>query len=408
MSSCPCPASPCSPPSASWRPARVRRPRPRTGAGPGQGLSEVVVTGAPYVVSLDSTTTSVDVIKRDALDLAPVGRAWATCWRHLPGVRSTVLRPGRQPAGDPRAWPGPRVLVLTNGIGLIDASACRPTTRWPPTRRRPSGSRCCAARRPGLWRLGHRRHRQRHRRAHPDGNAGRRWTACCRPRPPASMTAGRLARADRRPSAHRDQRRRREEARPTTTTSPSPAISQRLAACGGHRARAGRDPAQQLLELDSWGVGASWTARAASSARRSRTCPARYGTAAEPDVSIDLEQTRVDVRGELALRPRIVRQADRLVGRADYTHTEFEGPGIPAPSSCPTGRRRGSSWCSATRDGWHGAFGVQAPVADVRRHRRRGLPAAPATSRRRASSPCSGWTGTAGGWRAACATTGAR
>ena len=58
-------------------------------AEPGhKDLSEVVITAAPYVVSLDSTTTSVNVVKRDALDLAPAA-GLGDVLAHLPGVRSS-------------------------------------------------------------------------------------------------------------------------------------------------------------------------------------------------------------------------------------------------------------------------------------------------------------------------------
>ncbi|MBY0396722.1 MAG: Plug domain-containing protein, partial [Thermoleophilia bacterium] len=94
-------------------------------AEPGhKDLSEVVVTAAPYVVSLDSTTTSVNVIKRDALDLAP-SAGLGDVLAHLPGVRSSFFGPG---ASRPviRGLAGPRVQVLTNGVGQIDASGLSP------------------------------------------------------------------------------------------------------------------------------------------------------------------------------------------------------------------------------------------------------------------------------------------
>ena len=95
------------------------------GAEPGhKDLSEVVVTAAPYVVSLDSTTTSVNVIKRDALDLAP-SAGLGDVLAHLPGVRSSFFGPG---SSRPviRGLAGPRVQVLTNGVGQIDASGLSP------------------------------------------------------------------------------------------------------------------------------------------------------------------------------------------------------------------------------------------------------------------------------------------
>src|SRR5687768_11640672 len=93
-------------------------------AGGGKDLAEVVVTAAPYVVSIDSTTTSVNVVKREDLDLAP-SSGLGDVLANLPGVRSSFFGPG---ASRPviRGLSGPRVLVLTNGIGLIDASGLSP------------------------------------------------------------------------------------------------------------------------------------------------------------------------------------------------------------------------------------------------------------------------------------------
>jgi iron complex outermembrane receptor protein len=87
-------------------------------------IEEVVVSGAPYAVSIDSATTHVDVL--DAADLSRAGAAsLGDLLGGLPGVRSTAYAPG---ASRPviRGQSGQRVLVLQNGVGLIDASALSP------------------------------------------------------------------------------------------------------------------------------------------------------------------------------------------------------------------------------------------------------------------------------------------
>jgi iron complex outermembrane recepter protein len=87
-------------------------------------VSAVVVTGAPYAVSLDTVTTSVSVVGRDQLDVAaPSGLGDLLAGQ--PGLRSTFFGPG---ASRPviRGLSGPRVLVLQNGVGLVDASALSP------------------------------------------------------------------------------------------------------------------------------------------------------------------------------------------------------------------------------------------------------------------------------------------
>src|SRR5690606_32282025 len=87
-------------------------------------VSKIVVTGAPYVVSLDSSTTNVDILRREDIDAAP-GGGLGDVLAGLPGVRSSAFGPG---ASRPviRGLAGPRVMVLTNGVGLIDASALSP------------------------------------------------------------------------------------------------------------------------------------------------------------------------------------------------------------------------------------------------------------------------------------------
>jgi iron complex outermembrane receptor protein len=51
----------------------------------------------------------------------------------------------------------------------------------------------------------------------------------------------------------------------------------------------------------------------------------RYGTVAEPDVTIDLEQRRLDLRGTLKQPVSWIEQIKWAAGMADYEHTEFEG-----------------------------------------------------------------------------------
>lgn len=87
-------------------------------------VSEVVVTAAPYPVSIDSMTSHVEILTRDELDLAPaVGLG--DLLGSTPGVRSSAFGPG---ASRPivRGLSGARVLVLANGVGMVDASTLSP------------------------------------------------------------------------------------------------------------------------------------------------------------------------------------------------------------------------------------------------------------------------------------------
>ncbi|MCC7267126.1 MAG: TonB-dependent receptor [Caulobacteraceae bacterium] len=87
-------------------------------------VGEVVVTAAPYAVSEESITSHVDVMNREALDAAPPA-GLGDVLNGLPGVRSSAFGPG---ASRPiiRGLSGPRVLVLQNGLGQIDASDVSP------------------------------------------------------------------------------------------------------------------------------------------------------------------------------------------------------------------------------------------------------------------------------------------
>lgn len=90
----------------------------------GTKVSELVVTAAPYAVSLDTVTTSVNLVTREQLDVAPPA-GLGDVLNGLPGLRSTFYGPG---ASRPviRGLSGPRVLILQNGVGLVDASSLSP------------------------------------------------------------------------------------------------------------------------------------------------------------------------------------------------------------------------------------------------------------------------------------------
>ena len=84
----------------------------------------MVVTAAPFPVSIDSATTHVEILDRADLDLAPPA-GLGDVLADVPGLRSTAFGPG---ASRPviRGLSGPRVLVLQNGVGQVDASTLSP------------------------------------------------------------------------------------------------------------------------------------------------------------------------------------------------------------------------------------------------------------------------------------------
>jgi len=87
-------------------------------------LDDIIVTGAPFGISAEASLIAVDVLDQEALSTAPSGTL-GDVLSGLPGVRSTAFSPG---ASRPviRGLAGPRVQVLTNGMGLIDASSLSP------------------------------------------------------------------------------------------------------------------------------------------------------------------------------------------------------------------------------------------------------------------------------------------
>ena len=87
-------------------------------------VADVIVTAAPYGVSHRATVIATDVLDEEALAVAPAS-SLGDLLAGRPGLRSTSFAPG---ASCPviRGLSGPRVQVLSNGIGLIDASSISP------------------------------------------------------------------------------------------------------------------------------------------------------------------------------------------------------------------------------------------------------------------------------------------
>ena len=78
----------------------------------------------------------------------------------------------------------------------------------------------------------------------------------------------------------------------------------------------------------------------------------------EEMVSISLEQTRFDVNGALEF-DGFIERLQLFGGYADYTHTEFEGPGEVGTVFSNEGYEARLEAIQRERDGWRGAYGVQ-------------------------------------------------
>ena len=330
-------------------------------AEPGhKDLSEVVVTGAPYVVSLDSTTTSVNVIKRDALDLAPAA-GLGDVLAHLPGVRSSFFGPG---ASRPviRGLAGPRVQVLTNGVGQIDASGLSPDHQVASDPQ--EAERIEVLRGPSALAYG--------------GSAIGGIVNVIDERIPSKFEAGVHGRALATYSSVDDGRQVSGALKAGVTDGvsvtldgvhrrtddyeiPVAQISRRLAAVQGlpEPSRDGTKVPNTFTKLDAFGGGISYVGEPGWGGLAIKHTDSEYGSAAEEEVRIKLKQTRVDGRGALNFDGGPFASVRFAGGYADYKHTEFEGDEV-GTTFLSKGEEGRIELVQRDRNGWQGALGLQA------------------------------------------------
>ncbi|WP_332773548.1 TonB-dependent receptor [Phenylobacterium sp.] len=322
-------------------------------------VSEVVVTGAPYVVSMDSTTTAVNVVRRDDLDTAAPG-GLGDVLSGLPGVRSTFFGPG---ASRPviRGLAGPRVLVLTNGVGMIDASALSPdhqvaTDPQEAERievlRGPSALAYGGSAIGGIVNIIDDRIPSKV----VDGVHGRMLASA------SSVDEGQLASAAFKAGIGNwmvsiDGLRKTSE----DYEIPVGQISRRLAAVEGlpEPERSGTKVVNSAVELSAYGAGVSYVGSRGYGGLSIKKTDTTYGIAAEEDVTIGLEQTRVDAQGEIDIDLGPFDKVKLSAGWADYTHTEFEGDEV-GTTFLSDGWEGRAEFVQPDRNGWQGAVGVQA------------------------------------------------
>ena len=329
-------------------------------AEPGhKDLSEVVITGAPYVVSLDSTTTSVNVVKRDALDLAPAA-GLGDVLAHLPGVRSSFFGPG---ASRPviRGLSGPRVQVLTNGVGQIDASGLSPDHQVASdpqeaerieVLRGPSALAYGGSAIGGIVNIIDERIPSKfeegvHGRAlgsYSTGDEGRQLSAALK----AGIANGLSITLD---GVHR---------RTDDYEVPVDPMSRRLAAQLGlpEPSRESTHVPNTYTKLDAYGGGISYAGEQGWGGVAVKHTDSDYGSAAEEEVHIELKQTRVDARGGLNFTSGPFESVKLTGGYADYEHTEFEGDEV-GTTFLSKGEEGRIEFVQRERDGWQGAIGLQ-------------------------------------------------
>ncbi|HEY8617011.1 TonB-dependent receptor [Phenylobacterium sp.] len=351
-------------------------------------LSEVVVTAAPYPVSIGSATTSVNILKREDLDTAPVG-GLGDVLTGVPGVRSTFFGPG---ASRPviRGLAGPRVLVLSNGLGQVDASALSPdhaVATDPQEAERIEVLRGPSALAYGGSAIGGVVNviDDRIARDAVDGLKGRVLASG------STVDDGRMVSGSLKAGAGAFvlslDGTRRETENYQVPTFPE---SRRQLEADGEEWPGPKDSVVEnsATELSSYGAGLSWVGERGYlgfSAKRTETT---YGVPghehehehehehdhehegdageAEADaggVAIELEQTRYDLRGEHEINLGPFEKLRFAGGYADYTHVELED-GAPATRFFSEGWEGRLELVQPTRGGWQGAVGFQALSRD--------------------------------------------
>ena len=325
-------------------------------------LDDVVVTASPFGVSQRASTIATDVIDEQALATAPA-QSLGDLLAGQPGLRSTSFAPG---ASRPviRGLSGPRVQVLTNGIGLIDASSVSPdhAVATDPA----EASRIEVVRGPSTLIYG--------------GSAIGGVVNIIDNRIPTEQPEGGIDGVISTQASSVDDGksifgRLTVGAGPfafnidgvSRSTDdydiPSPARSQRLADEDGEPRGPGGTQPNSYTELQAWGVGGSYIGDKGFFGVSYKDTESEYGAVAEPTVFIQLHQTREDVRGEYNFDAGPFRTLRGSYGHAEYTHTEFEGPGEPGTlfnSDGQEGRvdliQRKSSLFGGE---WNGAIGFQ-------------------------------------------------
>lgn len=328
-------------------------------AGGEAELDDIVVTAAPYGVSQRASTIATDVIDEQALAVAPA-QSLGDLLSSQPGLRSTDFAPG---ASRPviRGLSGPRVQVLTNGIGLIDASSVSPdhAVATDPA----EANRIEVVRGPSTLIYGGSAIGgvvnildNRIPTGMPDGGVDGVFSTQASSVDDGRSAFGRLTAGVGHFAFNIDGVKRSTD----DYEIPSPARSARLAALDGEPRGEGGTQPNSYTELQAWGVGASYIGDRGFIGASYKDTDSEYGTVAEESVFIQLHQTREDVRGEYRFDSGPFSAVRGSFGHAEYTHTEFEGPGEPGTIFNSEGQEGRIDLVQRERDGWNAAYGLQA------------------------------------------------
>lgn len=118
------------------------------------------------------------------------------------------------------------------------------------------------------------------------------------------------------------------------------------------------------VESDGYSAGLSWVGAKAFVGVSGTAFDTDYGSAAEEGVTIDLEQRRLDLRGEVRDLAPLFRGLRFRAGTSDYEHVEFEGDEVGT-------RFLNDSWEARVEalhgrlDGFSGSAGIQYTSRDL-------------------------------------------
>ncbi len=347
-----------------------------TPAAPADGaedtqVSKVVITAAPYPVSLDTVTSSVNIITRDHLDLAPPA-GLGDMLNGQPGLRSTAYGPG---ASRPiiRGLAGPRVMILENGVGQVDASSLSPdhAVASDPG----EASRIEVLRGPSTLAYG--------------GSGIGGVVNIIDDRVPSSPAengfegriAGSLSSVDdgrsingsakfgRGPLVFAIDADHRESSDYKVPTTP---VSSRLAVRDGLTPDPDKTVKNTDVEIDAYGAGVSYVHDRGFFGVAVKKTDMTYGVPylqilapidpdAEGPVSIHLQQTRYDLRGEQDVDLGPFAKIRLSAGHAKYEHAEVSvEDGEVGTRFLSNGNEGRVELVQKERDGWQGAVGFQA------------------------------------------------
>ena len=333
-------------------------------------LDDVIITGTPFGVTDRASLLAVEVLDEEDLAVAPASTL-GDLVNGLPGVRSTNFAPG---ASRPviRGLSGPRVQVLTNGLGMIDASSVSPDHQVavdPAEARRieivrgPSTLVFGGSAIGGVVNIIDDRIPTEPAEGGLDGHVSAQTSTV----DDGTSFGGRL-KANAGPLVFTIDGFTRSASDYDIPVFPE---SQRLLDEEGEEAGDERTVENTFVELDQYGAGVSWIGPRGyigASVKHVETTYGVPGHAHEPDpldpdaeeesVSIGLEQTRYDLRGELAFDAGPFSAARLSAGWADYSHTEFEGDEI-GTRFFSDGYEGRFELIQRERNGWQGVVGLQ-------------------------------------------------